>query len=160
MFLLWLHLFILSAVISPVFSSGILGTYWPGEFIFQCLIFFLFILLLGFSRQEYWSGFPFPSPVDHILSELSTMTCPSWMVLQGMAHSFTELDKAVVHIIRLVNFLWLWFSICLPSDGEGIRGLWKLPDGRDWLRGKLGLVLMGGTLLSKSLIQFSVDRWG
>ena len=41
-----------------------------------------------------------------------------------------------------------------------IRGLWKLPDGRDWLRGKLGLVLMGGTMLSKSLIQFSVDGRG
>ena len=38
-----------------------------------------------------------------------------------------------------------------------IRGLWKLPDGRDWLWGKLGLVLMGGAMLSKSLIQFSVD---
>ena len=40
-----------------------------------------------------------------------------------------------------------------------IRGLLKLPDGRDWLRGKLGLVLMGGAMLSKSLIQFSVDGW-
>ena len=29
---------------------------------------------MGFSRQEYWSGLPFPYPVDHILSELSTMT--------------------------------------------------------------------------------------
>ena len=27
-------------------------------------------------------------------------------------------------------------------------------------RGKLGLVLMGGAMLSKSLIQFSVDGWG
>ena len=35
-FLLWLCLFILSGVISPLFSSSILGTYWPGEFIFQC----------------------------------------------------------------------------------------------------------------------------
>ena len=26
--------------------------------------------------------------------------------------------------------------------------------------GKLGLVLMGRTMLSKCLIQFSVDRWG
>ena len=25
---------------------------------------------MGFSRQEYWSGLPFPSPVDHILSDL------------------------------------------------------------------------------------------
>ena len=41
-----------------------------------------------------------------------------------------------------------------------IRSLWKLPDGRDWLRGKLGLVLMGGVMLSKSLIQFSVDGHG
>ena len=41
-----------------------------------------------------------------------------------------------------------------------IRGLWKLPDGRDLLRGKLGLVLMGGAMLSKSLIQFSVDGQG
>ena len=40
-----------------------------------------------------------------------------------------------------------------------IRGLWKLLVGRDWLRGKLGLVLMGGAILSKSLIQFSVDGW-
>ena len=36
----------------------------------------------------------------------------------GMAHSFIELDKVVVHVIRLVSFLWLWFSVCLPSDGE------------------------------------------
>ena len=37
-----------------------------------------------------------------------------------------------------------------------IKSLWKLPDGRDWLRGKLGLVVMGGAMLCKSLIQFSV----
>ena len=41
-----------------------------------------------------------------------------------------------------------------------IRGLWKLPDGRDWLRGKLGLVLMGGSMLSRSLIWLPVDGWG
>ena len=48
---------------------------------------------------------PFPSLVDHILSELSTMTHLSWVALHGMANSFTELDKAVVHVIRLVSFL-------------------------------------------------------
>ena len=41
-----------------------------------------------------------------------------------------------------------------------IRGLWKLPDGRDWLLGKLGLALVGKAMLSKSLIQFSVDEQG
>ena len=45
---------------------------------------------------------------------------PSVLVeLDGMAHSSIELDKAVVHVIRLVSFLWLWFSVCLPSDEEG-----------------------------------------
>ena len=72
---------------------------------------------VGFSRQEYWSGLPFPCSVDHILSELSTMTYLSWVALHGMAHSFIELDKAVVHMIRLVSFLWLWLSVCLPSNG-------------------------------------------
>ena len=36
---------------------------------------------MGFSRQEYWSGLPFPSPVDHILSDLSIYWkdwCWSW----------------------------------------------------------------------------------
>ena len=41
-----------------------------------------------------------------------------------------------------------------------IMGLWKLPDGRNLLWGKLGLVLMDGTLLSKSFNQFSVEGWG
>ena len=77
----------------------------------------LFILLLGLSRQEHWRGLPFPSPVDHVLSELSTVTRPSWVALHGMAHSFIELDKAVVHVISLISFLWWWFSFCLPSEG-------------------------------------------
>ena len=113
LFLLWLHLFILSEVISPLISSSILGTYQPEELIFQCPIF------LPFHTQGKNTGLSFPSPVDHILSELSTMICPSWVALYGMAHSFIELDKAVVHVIRLVSFLWLWFSVYLPSDGEG-----------------------------------------
>ena len=114
LFLLWLCLFILSGIIFPLISSSILGTYQPGEFIFSVLSFCLSILLIGFSRQEYWSGLPFPSPVDHILSELSTMTHPSWVSLHGMAYSFIELDKDVIHVIRLVSFLWLLFSVCLP----------------------------------------------
>ena len=47
---------------------------------------------------------------------------PPWPVHLGwpyLAHSFIKLDKAMVHVIRLVSFLWLWFSFCLPSDREG-----------------------------------------
>ena len=93
-------------------------TYWAltnlGSSSFNILLFSLFILFIGFSRQEYWSCLPFRSPVDHILSVLSTMTLPSWVAPQGMAHSFIELDKAVVRVIRLASFLWLWFQCVCP----------------------------------------------
>ena len=114
---------------------------------------------MGFSKQEYWSGLPFPSPVDHVLSELSTMTCLSWMALHSMTHSFIELDKAVVHVISLVSFLWLWFSFCLPLMDKD-RRLMEASWCRSWLRGKLGLVLMGRAMLRKSLIQYSIDGRG
>ena len=51
------------------------------------------------------SGLPSPPPVDHVLLELSTMTRPSWVTLHGIAHSFVELDKAVIHVISLMSFL-------------------------------------------------------
>ena len=48
-------------------------TYWAptdlGSLSFSVISFCLFILFMGFSRQECWSGLPFPSPVDHVLSE-------------------------------------------------------------------------------------------
>ena len=75
---------------------------------FSVLSFCLFILFMGFSRQEYWSGLPFPSPVDHILSELSTMT------LHDMAHSFIELDNNVVHLIRSLVFCDCGFQTVCP----------------------------------------------
>ena len=63
--------------------------YWAptdlGSSPFSILSFCLFILFMGFSRKDYWSGLPFPSPVDHILSDLSTMSCPSWVAPQCMA---------------------------------------------------------------------------
>ena len=91
--------------------------YWAltdlGSFSISILSFCLFILFMGFSKQEYWSGLPFPSPVDHILSDLSTMTHLSW-VTPWVWLSFTELDMAVVCVIRLASFLWLWFQCVCP----------------------------------------------
>ena len=115
LFLLWLHPFILSGVIShwpPV-------AYWAptdlGSSSFGILSFCLFILFMGFSRQEYWSGLPFPSPVDHILSDLSTMTHPSWVVPHAWL-GFIELDKAVV-------LVWLdWLVFC--EYGFSVSALW------------------------------------
>ena len=64
-----------------LYSSPI--AYWAatdlGSSSFSVISFCLFILFMGFLRQEYWSSLPFLSPVDHVLSELFTMTCPSWV---------------------------------------------------------------------------------
>ena len=79
--------------------------YWAptdlGSSSFSVISFCLFISFTGFSRQEYWSGLPFPTPVDCILSGLSTTIHLSWVALHGMAHSFIELHRAVIHVITL-----------------------------------------------------------
>ena len=97
LFLLWICLVILSGVIFPLISNSISGMYWPGCSSFSVLCFCLFILFMGFSRQDYWRVLPFPSLVDHVFSEVSTMTHPSWVTLHGMAHSF-------------INRLWSMWS--------------------------------------------------
>ena len=111
LFLLWPSQFFLSGSISnyPLFfPSSILDTFWPGsgKGVSSSVVisFCLFILFMGFSRQEYWNGLPFHSPpVDHILSERFAMPCLSWVTLYGMTHSFIELhkpfccDKTVIH---------------------------------------------------------------
>ena len=64
---------------------------------------------IGFFGQKSWSDLPFLPPMDHILSELSTMselsTCLGWlwMAWHGITQSFIELckslmqDKALIH---------------------------------------------------------------
>ena len=102
-----------------LFLHWSLIAYWAptdlGSSSFSILSFCLFILFMGFSRQEYWSGLPFPSPVDHNLSDLSTMTHPSWVAPQAWL-SFIELDKAVV-------LVWLdWPVFC--EYGFSVFALW------------------------------------
>ena len=90
-------------------------TQWTWVWVNSILSFCLFILFMGFSRQKYWSGLPFPFPLDHILSDLSTMTCPSWVAPQAWL-SFIELDKAVV-------LMWLdWLVFC--EYGFSVSALW------------------------------------
>ena len=65
---------------------------------------------MGFSWQEYWSGLSFPSPVDHILSDLPTMTCPSWVAPHGMAQ-FHWVRQGCGPVIRLAGFCDYGFSV-------------------------------------------------
>ena len=105
----------LSGVISPLISSSILGTYRPEEFIFWCPIFLPFHTVHGILKVRI---------VCHSLFQYTTFcqTSPPWPVHLGWPYmawlTFIELDKAVVHVIRLACYLWLWFqSVCplMPS---------------------------------------------
>ena len=93
--------------------------YWAptdlGSSSFSILSFFLFILFMGFSRQEYWSNLSFLSPVDYILSDLSTMTRPSWVALWTWL-SYIELDKAVIQV-------WLDWLV-FYEYGFSVSALW------------------------------------
>ena len=82
---------------SPLISSSILGTYWPMEFIFQCPIFLPFHTVCGVLKARIlkWFAIPFSSGPRFVMDKLSTLTCPSWVALHRLAHSFFELDKAV-----------------------------------------------------------------
>ena len=61
LFLLWLPLFILSGVISPLISTSILGTFWPGEFISQSPSFLPFHTVHGVLKARIlkWFAIPF-----------------------------------------------------------------------------------------------------
>ena len=78
-----------------LYSSPV--AYWAtidlGSSSFSVISFCLFILFMGFSSQKYLSRLPFPSSVDHVLSELSTMTRLSWVALHIMVHSFIDYTR-------------------------------------------------------------------
>ena len=66
-----------------------------------------------------WFAIPFSR--DHVLSELSTMTRLSLVAAHGMAHSFIELDKALIHVIILVSFCDRSFHSVRPLVAEDNR---------------------------------------
>ena len=115
--------FFLEILVIALCSS--LVAYWTpsdlGRSSSVVISFCLFILFIGFSRQEYWSGLPFPSPVDHIFPEFFTMIHLSCMILQGMAHSFIGLckclwhDKAVIHE-EVLDCMIVLFLVFLRND--------------------------------------------
>jgi len=65
-----------------------------------------------------------------IFCQNSTHWLVCWVSQHGMTHRFVELHKAVIYIIGLLSFLWLWilfqnlkncnsYFFCLPSDRWG-----------------------------------------
>ena len=129
-------------LLSPVTSTT---GYW---FCFGSIPSFFLELFLHLSPVAYWAltdqGVPLSvsyyfafsycswgsqgkniEVVCHSLLQWTTFcqTSPPWPVCLGWSHTawlgFIELDKAVVHVIRLVSFLWLRFqsvSSLMPSQ--------------------------------------------
>ena len=112
LFLIWLRLFILSGVISPLISSSILGTYPPGEFIFKCHIFLPFHTVHGVLKARI-------EVVCHPFLQWTTFcqTSPPWPVCLGWPH-MAWLSRLwsmwSVTVVFILSALW-WIRI---------RGLW------------------------------------
>ena len=108
---------------------------------------------MGFSRQEYWSDLPLPSPVDQ--------NPPPWPVRLGWRYmawlSFTELDKAVVLSLywHLLEKWCLCFLICADGKESSCKHrrprfdpwMGKIPWRREW---QPTLVLLPGEFHGQS----------
>ena len=120
----WCHPTISSSVVSFLsrLQSFILGTCWPREFIFQCPIFLPFILFMGFSRQEYWSGLPFPSPVDQDDSEQWSIFIRflHWIHMNTIVYKWVEVLSCHIYNYCIMEKLYpgkffpiiLWHASC------------------------------------------------
>ena len=68
--------------------------------------FFSFSYCLWGSRGKNTEGvFIIPFSSGQLFVRRLHMTSPSWVSLHGMAQSFIELDKAVVHVISFISVL-------------------------------------------------------
>ena len=95
--------FLLELLVTNLSSSP--AAYWTPSSLevssSSAISYCLLILSVGFFRQEYWSGLPFPSPLAPVLSEFFTIARLSWVALNSMAHSFIELHKPLHTMTRL-----------------------------------------------------------
>ena len=119
---------------------------------------------MGFSRREYWSGVPLPSPVDYILSEPSTVNWPSWVALYNKLWKILQEMGILDDLICLLRNLYAgqkatvrteygamdWFQIgkkyikavyCHPSYLTYMQSTsWEIPG---WMKHKLESRLLG-----------------
>ena len=77
-------------------------------------------LSMGFSRQEYWSGLPFPPPEDCPNPGIKSMS----PALQAASHHWSTWEAPAIR--RHAVYLWLWHSLALWS-WAGHLSLWIFP---------------------------------
>ena len=115
LFLLWLHPFILSGVISPLMSSSILGTYQPGEFLF-C------ILSFAFSYCSWGSQGKNTAVVCHSLLQWTTFcqSSPPWPVCLGWPYMAWLIVSLSESRLWFMSSDWLVFCDC------GFQSVWPV----------------------------------
>ena len=111
-FLLWPNCFILSGAICNcllLFLSNIVGIIWLGVSYYGVIYFCLFILFMGFSWQEYWSGLP---SVDFVCLG---SPCTAWLMASlSYASSFAITKVWYGKGITLIYVYILHiFTICI-----------------------------------------------
>ena len=113
--MLWIPLFILSGVISPLIPCSILGPYQPGEFIFQCPIFLPFHTVHGVLKARIlrWFAIPF-SNGPHFVRTFHHGPCVLGRTLEESTH---HLNCSQVCLLQRPFTFWdLPASIpCLPG---------------------------------------------
>ena len=142
LFLLWLNPFILSGVISPLISSSILGTYWPGKFLFWYPIILPFHTVHGVLKARIlkWLAIPFsrrPHSVRCLHHDPPILGCPA-----GIAWFHWVRQGCGPSVIRLTSCLCVWFQcVCLLMPSYNTYHLtwvsltlaWGIPqEMKDW----------------------------
>ena len=114
------HCFLFASVSSfflELFLHSSPVAYWAttdlGSSSFSVISFCLFILFTGFSRQEYLSGLPFPSPVYYVLSEMWMKAAAIWEEMRSFtSNSGSQLATRWNHLWGFINTS---ADSCLPS---------------------------------------------
>ena len=95
----------ISAFFLELFLHSSPVAYWAhtdqGSSCFNVISFLPFHTVYGVLKARIlkWFAIPFSSGPCFVRSH------PSWVALPSMAHSFNELNKAVIYVISLISFL-------------------------------------------------------
>ena len=116
LFLFCLHPFILSGVISPLISSSILGTYRPGDFLFQYPIILPFHTVHGVLKARIlkWFTICFSSgphsvrPLHHDPPVVGGLT----------QHGLASLSQTRLWSLWLGWLVYCAYGLCLPCDAS------------------------------------------
>ena len=101
--------------------------YWTptnlGSSSFSVLSFYLFMLLMGFSRQEYWRGLPFPSPVDHVFHCIYVPHLFYPFICQWTFSLFPSLGSASEYCSLCEPYSWSYKFATLPQEYKSSQAI-------------------------------------